>query len=1177
MNGATLSELAETLKRRHGDGFIVVTPGIRPSGAEPGDQVRTATPADAVRAGSDLLVVGRPMTIDGSTTEGLTISGNGTVRVFRITSGAMVTLRGLTIASGFVDGTSDTSVYGGGGVFVTDAGTVLVLDRCLVRDCQANGVYSDASSIYTGYGGGLLTDNGTTASVVNCTFDGNGAQVGGGAIADYYGSTISVMHTTVTGNTGGYSPHGSGALYLFDGSMTVGQSILSGNTHPDGGENNNFYAESGGVFTSDGFNLADTTIPGAVASDLASRDPATEILLGALQDNGGPTRTRGLAVGSLALDAIFPLSNGCGSTYVVDQRGELRPANGSCDMGAFELQVAPTTTTITSDTPDPSVYSAPVTVSYSVTSPSASPTGDVMVSDGVDSCGGTVAGGSCTLTLSTLGPRTLTAWYAGDGTSAPSVSTGADHTVLQAATTTAVTAHTPSPSAAGQGVTVTYAVAAAAPATAIPTGTVTVSDGVDSCSATAAAGQCGLTITTAGDRTLTASYSGDANFLASSGTVSHHVDPGAATTLVVSGFPSPTTAGTSGGFSVTALDAFGNVATGYTGMVHFTSSDADAALPADALFTAADVGTRAFSATLYTAGAGATLTATDTTASTVTGIQSGIQVDPAAASTFTVTGFPSPVTAGTTGSFSVTALDAYANVATGYLGTVHLTSDDPAATLPPDTAFLAGDAGTRTFSATLVTVGSGRSLTATDTTSPGITGSQTGIQVDSAAAASLVVDDFPSPIVAGTGGTFSVTAMDPHGNVATGYLGTVHFTSDDAAATLPADHVFLASDAGTRSFTATLWTGGAARSLTATDTTVPSITGTQSGIQVNEAPTITSAASTTFVVGSAGSFTASASGYPPPTFSVSGSLPSGLVFDGPTGALSGTPAAGTGGALPLTIAASNGVAPDDTQSFMLTVDEAPSVTSADATTFRVGDAGTFTVTTAGFPTASISQAGTLPTGVSFTDHGDGTATLAGTPEHGQGGVYMLSFTAANGVSPDAVQSFTLTVSNITVYSGPTATGTGIATATVSGGGDACTFLDAAFVDVSTVPVRTMLTFPHGLFDFTLRGCVGPVTLTIGYPRPVPAGAAYWKFGPEPGQADPHWYAFLPPAAVPTSTFTLLLTDGEKGDDDLVVNGDIVDQGGPGLEYQDIPVLGARGLAALIVLLLAAGVVILRRS
>ncbi|MBX6363825.1 MAG: orotidine-5'-phosphate decarboxylase [Gemmatimonadetes bacterium] len=63
LHGIVTSALeAEAVKRRHGAEFLVVTPGIRPSGELAGDQARTATPADAVRAGADYLVIGRPVT-----------------------------------------------------------------------------------------------------------------------------------------------------------------------------------------------------------------------------------------------------------------------------------------------------------------------------------------------------------------------------------------------------------------------------------------------------------------------------------------------------------------------------------------------------------------------------------------------------------------------------------------------------------------------------------------------------------------------------------------------------------------------------------------------------------------------------------------------------------------------------------------------------------------------------------------------------------------------------------------------------------------------------------------------------------------------------------------------------------------------------------------------------------
>jgi orotidine-5'-phosphate decarboxylase len=63
LDGVVASALEATWIRNRVDrDFLVVTPGIRPSGTDPGDQRRVATPADAVAAGSDYLVVGRTIT-----------------------------------------------------------------------------------------------------------------------------------------------------------------------------------------------------------------------------------------------------------------------------------------------------------------------------------------------------------------------------------------------------------------------------------------------------------------------------------------------------------------------------------------------------------------------------------------------------------------------------------------------------------------------------------------------------------------------------------------------------------------------------------------------------------------------------------------------------------------------------------------------------------------------------------------------------------------------------------------------------------------------------------------------------------------------------------------------------------------------------------------------------------
>ncbi|MFT6916416.1 MAG: orotidine-5'-phosphate decarboxylase [Motiliproteus sp.] len=63
MDGVVCSaEEALTLKRQLGAAFQLVTPGIRPQGSDRGDQQRIMTPAQAIRAGSDYLVLGRPIT-----------------------------------------------------------------------------------------------------------------------------------------------------------------------------------------------------------------------------------------------------------------------------------------------------------------------------------------------------------------------------------------------------------------------------------------------------------------------------------------------------------------------------------------------------------------------------------------------------------------------------------------------------------------------------------------------------------------------------------------------------------------------------------------------------------------------------------------------------------------------------------------------------------------------------------------------------------------------------------------------------------------------------------------------------------------------------------------------------------------------------------------------------------
>src|SRR5205807_909820 len=106
----------------------------------------------------------------------------------------------------------------------------------------------------------------------------------------------------------------------------------------------------------------------------------------------------------------------------------------------------------------------------------------------------------------------------------------------------------------------------------------------------------------------------------------------------------------------------------------------------------------------------------------------------------------------------------------------------------------------------------------------------------------------PGSATAGSAFSVTVTALDAFNNTATGYAGTVHFTSTDGAATLPSDST-LASGVKTATISATLKTAGR-RTTTGTDTLTGTITGTSNAMAVS------TAAATHLTVSAPGSATA---------------------------------------------------------------------------------------------------------------------------------------------------------------------------------------------------------------------------------------------------------------------------------------------------------------------------------
>jgi hypothetical protein len=443
-------------------------------------------------------------------------------------------------------------------------------------------------------------------------------------------------------------------------------------------------------------------------------------------------------------------------------------------------------------------------------------------------------------TLNTLGVQSITATDTATGSI---TGTESGITVAIGAASKLVVSGFPSSTTAGvaQGFTVTAEDNQGNVITAY-TGTITFtsSDGqaVLPANYTFVSGDAGVhsftaTLKTAGTQSITATDTTTSTVKGSETGIT--VNAAAASTLTVNGFPSPTLAGVAHTFTVTAKDAFGNTATGYTGAVTFTSTDSQSALPANYTFVNGDAGAHAFSATLKTVGT-QSITATDTVTSTIKGSQTGITVAPAAASILIVNGYPSPTTAGVLQNFTVTAKDAFGNLATGYTGTVTCTSSDPQAALPANYTFVSGDAGAHTFTATLKTAGP-QSITATDTITSTVKGSQTGIIVNPTAVSTLLVSGYPSATTAGAAHNFTVAAKDAFGNTATSYTGTVTFTSSDAQAVLPANYTFVSGDAGTHAFSATFKTVGA-QSLTAADNANSTIKGSQTGIVVNPATSV---------------------------------------------------------------------------------------------------------------------------------------------------------------------------------------------------------------------------------------------------------------------------------------------------------------------------------------------------
>lgn len=272
-----------------------------------------------ITLGSEI-ILDNNMTLDGSAlSSNVKVSGGGSVRVFRVSTGASVDIDHLDIIDGFADN--------GGGIY--NEGALSISHSTLSGNSASiagGGIYhigtmltvesSTLSSNTAALNGGGIYDHGelTTLSILaNSTFHDNSTSGNGGGV--YADSWLSVSNSTFHGNS---AISNGGGIYNLD-SLYLKNSILAGSTsgldcHNDGGTI---------------MGILNTLVENGNCGSTFSNDP----LLLPLADNGGPTQTMGLGFGSPAFNAGD--DDTCES---VDQRGVLRPQGAHCDLGAVEMQ-----------------------------------------------------------------------------------------------------------------------------------------------------------------------------------------------------------------------------------------------------------------------------------------------------------------------------------------------------------------------------------------------------------------------------------------------------------------------------------------------------------------------------------------------------------------------------------------------------------------------------------------------------------------------------------------------------------------------------------------------------------------------------------------------------------------------------------------------------------------------
>jgi hypothetical protein len=282
-----------------------------------------------------------------------------------------------------------------------------------------------------------------------------------------------------------------------------------------------------------------------------------------------------------------------------------------------------------------------------------------------------------------------------------------------------------------------------------------------------------------------------------------------------------------------------------------------------------------------------------------------------------------------------------------------------------------------------------------------------------------------------------------------------------------------------------LWVSAPASQFSGATSQAPVNSGT-----TRQAPAITSASSASFFVGSAGNFQATASGTPAPTFSntaFSGCSPSILPPDvtfSNNGLLSGTPGADTVGTYTVCVNAANGVSPNVTQKFTLTIDSETLVISSTAVS------GATSSTPNLGPITVRRQTGS---GTPMTTGGALTVSLTSSPSSGATfGTTQFASAPVTSVTIPSGQSTATFWYGLTTTGGPTITAS--ATDYVSG-----TQLET----ITTAPAGLGMALATGSTGSPVISC-GPLSATytcnvtgVGTSGRVDFSVAFWNSGKSP--------------------------------------------------------------------------------